>query len=58
MTAQIWRTDPATTADYRDDDDGCPPGNHQRDALCARTRLETLPPADDDCPHQPEKRWT
>lgn len=46
MTAQVWRSDPATTLDYLDDDDGCEPGNHRRDALCARTRVETLPPAE------------
>lgn len=40
MTGQIWRTDPATTLNYLDEDDGCEPGNHRRDALCARTRVE------------------
>ncbi|GGM53454.1 hypothetical protein ACFFX1_54895 [Dactylosporangium sucinum] len=44
MTALITRTDPATATDYVDEDDGCPAGHHWRDALCARTRLETLPP--------------
>ncbi|MER7280396.1 hypothetical protein ABT369_38765 [Dactylosporangium sp. NPDC000244] len=43
MTAQVWRTDPATGLQRRDEDDGCKPGNHRRDALCARTRVETLP---------------
>lgn len=47
MTATVIRTDPATAADYRDEDDGCDVGNHRRDALCARTRLETLPPLED-----------
>jgi hypothetical protein len=45
VTAQIWRADPATGLDYRDDD-CCEAGNHRRDELCARTRLETLPPAE------------
>jgi hypothetical protein len=48
MTAQIWRTDPATVTDYLDDDDGCQPGNHLRDELCARTRLETLPAQEEE----------
>jgi hypothetical protein len=46
VTAIITRGDPATTLDYLDEDDGCDPGNHRRDELCARTRLETLPPLD------------
>lgn len=27
------------------EDDGCEPGNHRRDALCARTRVSTAPTA-------------
>lgn len=28
-------------AGHVSEDDGCPPGNHRRDALCARTRIGT-----------------
>jgi hypothetical protein len=45
VTALVFRGDPN---DPTDDDDGCEPGNHRRDALCARTRLEQLPALDDD----------
>lgn len=51
MTAIITRTDPATTADYLDEDDGCEVGNHRRDELCGRTRLETLSAGEPE-PHQ------
>jgi hypothetical protein len=40
MTATITRT--TTGLPVADEDDGCPAGNHRRDALCARTRIDTL----------------
>lgn len=50
MTALIYREDDRHIT-VIDEDDGCPVGSHQRDALCARTRVETLPAADwVDCP--------
>lgn len=50
MTAIITRTDPTTTVDYRDEDDGCPVGSHYRDELCARTRIAApAEPEPDEC---------
>ncbi len=46
MTALVFRSDPNDPTAVVDEDDGCGPGNHRRDALCARTPLAMLPPAD------------
>jgi hypothetical protein len=51
MTALAYRQDGDRTV--IDEDDGCEPGNHRRDALCARTRIEEAPageaePEDDE----------
>lgn len=48
MTALVFRGDPNDPTVVVDDDDGCEPGNHRRDELCARTRLERLPALDED----------
>lgn len=47
MTALVFRSDPHDPVVVVDDDDGCQPGNHARDELCARTPLAMLPPADE-----------
>jgi hypothetical protein len=46
VTALVFRSDPNDPAVVVDEDDGCETGNHRRDELCARTRLEALPPLD------------
>lgn len=48
MTALMYRQ--AGEVTVIDEDDGCEPGNHRRDAPCARTRLDKLPPADEPEP--------
>ncbi|MGI5247794.1 hypothetical protein [Dactylosporangium sp. CA-139066] len=47
MTALVFRTDPHNPVQVVDEDDGCQPGNHRRDALCARTPLAILPQDDE-----------
>jgi hypothetical protein len=42
MTALVYRVDDRHVT-VIDEDDGCEPGNHRRDELCARTRVEALP---------------
>lgn len=46
MTALVFRSDPNRHTTVVDEDDGCDPGNHRRDELCARTPLAMLTPAD------------
>lgn len=53
MTALVYREDGERHITVIDEDDGCEPGNHRRDALCARTRIEEEPageaePEDDE----------
>ena len=45
MTALVYRHDDSRDITIIDEDDGCLPGRHERDALCARTPLKTLTPA-------------
>lgn len=46
MTAVVYREHSGTVV--VDHDDGCPPGRHCRDELCARTALASLPPLEPD----------
>lgn len=45
MTALVYRHDDSRDVTIIDEDDGCLPGRHSRDELCARTPLKTLTPA-------------
>lgn len=47
MTALVYREDEGRHVTVVDEDDGCPVGNHQRDELCARTRLPQPQEPDD-----------
>ncbi len=48
MTALVYRDDENRHVTVVDEDDGCEPGNHRRDALCARTRLPEQRKPDDE----------
>jgi hypothetical protein len=45
VTALVYREDDRHVT-VIDEDDGCLPGRHERDALCARTPLKKLAPAE------------
>jgi hypothetical protein len=44
VTTLVYRQDGDRTV--IDEDDGCLPGRHERDELCARTPLKSLTPAE------------